>query len=515
VFLVVVVIRHLTEHLHLRVPQLSLYAPAHHARAFVPLPRFAWTAFTVPTAPQALAMVLAAAITAVVSCTSYSQDIYVPNPLFDTTASQYLRYSANRTGALAFALLPALILSAARKNLVAHATGWSLDSWNIFHRFLGRLATVLAAAHTVLYCAYIVERGEAFGPQWRLAYWWGGVTAGVGMLWLAGPPSVRWARRWSYEGFLWGHVLSSLLVVYMCAVHVFWVLSVEWLWVAAGLWAFDRGVRLWLAVGWGGCEGIAETRGNVVRLEVTVPVRKVGDAGPGLFVYLRFPGLRWSKSHPFSVSHVKRLGDTLAAAPEETPLLPTSEGKPSGQVQLTFVIRPYSGLTKALHTHAATPSTGHALRVAVEGPYHHRIPLPPRTLFLAAGVGIALVLPYLRAEPQEAHWVLGRAEDLWALQRVLEETPDRGLQGLKVWLTFGGHVQTEVLRELARVDVKVVWEKPAVRHVVQLWLSAGGDAGGKTRTAVMACGPERFLDACRSTVDALEGVEYWEEVSTK
>ncbi|KAI5853542.1 ferric reductase like transmembrane component-domain-containing protein [Tricharina praecox] len=462
-------------------------------------------------------MVLTTMITAVVSCTSYSQDIYVPNPLFTTTTSQYLRYSANRTGVLSFALLPALVLSAARKNILAHATGWSLDSWNVFHRFLGRLAAVLTAVHTVLFCAYIVERGERFAPQWRLQYWWGGVAAGVGMLWLAGPPSVRWARRRSYEVFLWGHVLATLVVVYTCAVHVFWVLSVEWLWAAAGLWLLDRGLRLWLGVGGGECEGIAQTRGDVVRLQVTVPAKSVGDARPGLFFHLRFPGLRWGESHPFSVAHVKRLGDsvTSVASSEATSLLPTSGGKHNGRLQLTFIIRPYSGMTKALHAYAATPSTGSALSVGVEGPYYHHIPLPPRTLFLAAGVGIALVLPYLRAEPQEAHWVLGRSEDLWALQSVLEETPNRGLEGLRVWLTFRGRPEMQILRELARVGARVVWERLPIRDAVEAWVGVGASGEGKTRLAVMACGPERFLDACRSTVGAFEGVEYWEEVSTK
>ena len=230
-------------------------------------------------------------------------------------------------------------------------------------------------------------------------------------------------------------------------------------------------------------------------------------------MYLGFPALgRW-QAHPFSIADV---AGTRGA--ETTPLL-EPEQKAAGGLVLTFAIRPYSGITRKLLAWARE-HPGAPIEVRVEGPFRHHIRLPEgpasEVVFLAAGVGFALVLPFLlhrRHEGlQSAHWVVGRKEDLWAIEEVLAQKAAGALEGLTVWMsyaaTWGTVEDEEVWAGLKRLGVIVMRNRLSIGEVLAVM-------GTEGERAVMACGPERFLDECRACVDGLEGVEYWEEVSTK
>jgi NAD(P)H-flavin reductase len=247
-------------------------------------------------------------------------------------------------------------------------------------------------------------------------------------------------------------------------------------------------------------KGRAMVKGSVVRLEVMVDAKVIPEM-PGGYVFLRFLDLKagWWQSHPFSVAAVKALENCVEQEEEGTPLL-----KRAGKIVATFVIRPYGGMTKTLHAAGLAD-----MRIRVEGPYRHRIPLPHRTMFLAAGVGVALVLGFLVEGAAEAHWAVGRAEDLWALEPVFKEIPDMGLRRLTVWYVFEDEEVPGAI-ELVRLGIKLVRGRLSVEDAVTEWIKDGPE-----RQAVMACGPERFLDACRAVAGTYERVEYFEEASTK
>ncbi|RPA87476.1 hypothetical protein BJ508DRAFT_410245 [Ascobolus immersus RN42] len=399
-----------------------------------------------------------------------------------------------------------MILAVARKNYLVEATRWSYDSWNIFHRFLGRASLFFAVVHTALYCGYVYEKGENFGPLWSLNYWNAGVAGTLAMCWLAGPPSVRWARQRDYEFFLALHVLMTVGLLYLCFVHIFWMFSVEWLWGAVAVWGMDRAMRLWLSQG-ATSKAISEIKGEVIRLTVPVGPGKALLKKPGQFVYLRFPQLSWIQKHPFSIAGVREVTavDMVDTGDDAVPLLNT--GKQHQHLELVFTIRPYRGVTKALHALGNT-----TVQVAVEGAYKHHIPLPDDTVFFAAGVGFALVLGYLRARKGgKAYWAVGRSEDLWAFEELFAECEEGELDGLMI--NYSGLRMADADR-LERLGIKINKSRLRISEVLDEW-EQDSLKGEKGERAVMACGPERFLDECRVCVDALDGVEYWEEVSTK
>lgn len=419
---------------------------------------------------------------------------------------------------LSFACFPPMLLAVARKNMLVEATRWSYDSWNIFHRFLGRASLALAAVHTALYFAYAWDRADDFSKLFRATYWNAGVAACVAMCWLAGPPSIRWARARNYEFFLFVHVLITIAFLYVCFVHVFWIFSVEWLWAACACWAADRLIRLWSSQ-WVAKGATTLVQGDVVRLTIPVEAGKAMLNTPGQFVYLRFPTLSWFQKHPFSIAGVRAVGsvevdqeveeeDEERLLEEGQEALPLMKGKKVQQLELVFTIRPFRGATKALH------ALGNGnVPVCVEGAYKHHIPLPQDTVFFAAGVGFALVLGYLRARGDggRAYWAVGKAEDMWAFEDLLSECEDGELDGLVVY--YSG-VRTEEADRLQRMGITVVRRRLRIQEVLEEWDEEWAK-GEKRERAVMACGPERFLDELRICVDAMEGVEYWEEVSTK
>jgi NAD(P)H-flavin reductase len=80
---------------------------------------------------------------------------------------------------------------------------------------------------------------------------------------------------------------------------------------------------------------------------------------------------------------------------------------------------------------------------------------------------------------------------------------------LTVWCAFEDEEVPGIL-DLVRLGMKLVRRRLSVEDAVTEWIEDSPE-----RQAVMACGPERFLDACRVAAEMTERVEYFEEVSTK
>lgn len=66
---------------------------------------------------------------------------------------QAARYIADRTGIICYATLPILWIFSGRNNIFLWLTGWSFSTFNIFHRHVARIATVLAIVHSIGYTA--------------------------------------------------------------------------------------------------------------------------------------------------------------------------------------------------------------------------------------------------------------------------------------------------------------------------------------------------------------------------
>lgn len=111
---------------------------------------------------------------------------------FPTKQKQILRYVSDRTGIISFANFPIIWLFGMRNNMLMWATGWDFGTYNNFHRWVARIATVQAIIHSIGYTILIfigmsyarrmmvianiaAEGGWSyFLYWWTLMFWWAG-----------------------------------------------------------------------------------------------------------------------------------------------------------------------------------------------------------------------------------------------------------------------------------------------------------------------------------------------------
>ncbi|KAK9384276.1 ferric reductase NAD binding domain-containing protein [Lipomyces mesembrius] len=92
------------------------------------------------------------------------------NTIYFTQAIMAARNIGDRSGVLGMALFPILFLSGGRNNLLMFFTGWSFETFNVFHRWIGRVMFVQFAVHSWAYTYYYSHLGEYRGFS-NAAYW--------------------------------------------------------------------------------------------------------------------------------------------------------------------------------------------------------------------------------------------------------------------------------------------------------------------------------------------------------
>ena len=96
---------------------------------------------------------------------------------FGSPFGQMTRYLSDRTGTISFINFPMLWLFGMRNNFAMWLTGWDFATYNNFHRWIARIATVEAVIHTIGYTILVLDNG---GLPYLLAYfedWWWNASA--------------------------------------------------------------------------------------------------------------------------------------------------------------------------------------------------------------------------------------------------------------------------------------------------------------------------------------------------
>ncbi|KAH8085341.1 ferric reductase like transmembrane component-domain-containing protein [Filobasidium floriforme] len=300
--------------------------------------------------------------------------------------AQLCRYVADRTGIMAIWNLPLLWLTATRNDILLWVCGWSFADLNLFHRWVGRVATVLAVIHSVAY-AWIARSHLA--RNLAKEYWYCGLIATVSMVLLI-PLSIRSIRMAAYEVFLVVHIALALV----CLVTMFYHVRIfngsydPWLWACVGIWVTERFLRLvrlvlfsWKGLNWSTSNAIitAEDSSEDHLLRLTVSTALTYTPQPGTYYFLYFPST-WSpwENHPFTLSGWSKRAD--------------------GQTDLHFLVKEQKGATRRLARRTRRAGNRLECRVWVEGPYGRSAPLKEykNVLMVAGGSGIASALPYLQ-----------------------------------------------------------------------------------------------------------------------
>lgn len=443
-----------------------------------------------------------------------------------------------RSGTLAVVNMLPLIIFAGRNNPFIWMLKISFDTYNLLHRWLGRIVVIEIFIHTVAWAIPAVA-DEGWGDAFRsvtegsfIGSGFIGTIALVLLMILAVSP----LRHAFYETFLNVHILLALVAFVATWVHCAtsglagglpqlpYIMSVMALWFAD---RFVRFLRLaytnWSRKGFTDayCEAMP---GEVTRVTLHLPRYK--DIRPGTHAYLRFAGITSWESHPFSIAWVEHSGGEALPTSEKSPLNGVVD-KSQATTVVSFIIGAQTGLTRKLFQEASLSPKGVRLRAAMEGPYagHHNLDSYGHLVLFAGSTGITHQISYLRHHLQGYNdatvatrrltliWVVRTYESLeWIrpfMDTVLQVPNRKDVLRIQVFVTRPTNPQDIVSTSSTvtlfpgRPNIPLLLSKEVQEQVGAM--------------VVSVCGPGALADDVRGAVRAVQGdtvVDFIEESFT-
>ena len=92
---------------------------------------------------------------------------------YDNESTQIWRYFSDRTGYLSYANVLVFFLFGTRNNFLIWLTGWSFATFNHFHRWVARIATLEAVLHSIGYTVFDFQDGgfADYAEDFARQYW--------------------------------------------------------------------------------------------------------------------------------------------------------------------------------------------------------------------------------------------------------------------------------------------------------------------------------------------------------
>jgi predicted ferric reductase len=317
-------------------------------------------------------------------------------------------------------LIPICVL-ATIKNPLVNALDISYDSFNLVHRWLGRLSILEGVAHTLCWMIAKVQKAGWSAVQRSFthsSFIYTGLIATVGFVAL-GLHSSKVVRSLAYEFFLHSHVLLVAMTFAGLWIHLeglpqqMFLLAAIITWVGSRLWRLCT--LLYRSCGHGGSYAAIEPlpRGAV---RVSLTCARPWKVRPGQTLYLSIPSIGWLTLHPFSVAWAESGTDTdldpmkikskYSGYSDKTGGLAytvraVGEGSPEPSRTIELIIKQKTGFTSTLWTRAQQGggSGRLVLPAYVEGPYGHETSLASfgALVLFATGVGITHHMLYVRS----------------------------------------------------------------------------------------------------------------------
>lgn len=426
-----------------------------------------------------------------------------------------------RTGHLAVINMVPLVVLAGRNNPLIPLLRVSFDTYNLFHRWIGRIVVLESVAHTVAWAVNMHRARGWAGIQKRIAEdtftQYGLVATAAMVIILFQAPSM--VRHAFYETFLHLHqflALAAFLGVYVHAQkgHLPQRRYVNWM---ISLWILERLARIariiYRNISYRSCTKVTVEAMPGEACRVTFDIRRPWRFTPGCHVYAYLPGVSLWMSHPFSIAWSEvRPTPYPSLEDEKLPSNKSDLGLPvinRMTTSISLVMCKRTGMTSRLYNKAKASPTGIiTMYGAIEGPYggHESLDSYGTVVLFAGGVGITHQLSYVRhlIEGNEAGTVATRKIVLvWSVRTT--ET----LEWIRPWMD-----QILVLpnrRQMLKILLFVTKPRSA-REVVsrsETVLMYPGRANPrvilekemKTRVgavAVTVCGPGAFADDVRA-----------------
>ncbi|KAL3496097.1 ferric reductase NAD binding domain-containing protein [Aspergillus germanicus] len=484
---------------------------------------------TLPTRFQTL-LILALLTVNVVLCV-------VAVPFDDTSEGSLGRRMRHRFGVMAVANLVPLVLCSGRNNPLIPLLGVPYDTFNLQHRWLGRIVVLEGLAHVFAYC---IPKAAEVG--------WDGVGAALrestllrnGLvticlftaLFLHSPSPIRHAF---YETFAHLHLAMAAVSFAFLWMHLQGRHSQSYLLAAIILWAFERTIRMSriLYRGWGvnpTTATVEVTPGDAVKVTLRIP--QPWTPAPGQNIFLCIPSIGWWTFHPFSVCWADGPTKTDEEVEENDEEEKIGATVPRKAETVTLLIRRRTGFTDKLFQRARKAMDCQLTMAAcVDGPYGggmgtNTMESYGTVLLFAAGIGITYQMPFIR------HLVHGYAKGIVAVRRLVlvwvVRTPEHldwvrewmekifemegyaGVLSIRIFITLPCDIKE--IRWLENVPTRVV-EIRGGRPDVDLILRREADRQIGAM-GVLVCGTGSFSDdvraACRK-VQPRSQVDYIEE----
>jgi predicted ferric reductase len=329
-----------------------------------------------------------------------------------------------RSGTLALVNMVPLIIFAGRNNPLIGLLKISFDTYNLLHRWMGRMVVAETIIHTIAWAVVQVADGGWQSVYAKMLHNRFIASGGAGTLCMVFLVilSIGPIRHAFYETFLTTHIVLAFIVFTCTWVHCAspqipgglpqlpWIVAIFLLWFAERL---ARVVRIvycnWSERGY--TQAFVEPMpGEVTRVTLNLP--RYVDVKPGSHAYLRFAGVNAWENHPFSIAWVQHHPETLTLPTDEKELL----GKEKlVKTSVSFIIGAHTGITRQLYNKAIQAKVpAIRMRAAFEGPYagHHSLDSYGHVVLFAGATGITHQLSYIK------HLIEGYANNTVSTRRI-------------------------------------------------------------------------------------------------
>lgn len=344
-----------------------------------------------------------------------------------------------RSGTLCAANMVPLIILASRNNPLIGMLHISFDTYNLMHRWMGRVVVAEGVIHTVAWLVVQVNDGGWPRVNYRILHESFIASGTVGTVAMVVLLIVSWAplRHAFYETFLTTHIVLGIVIIACTWVHcvtaeiagglpqITYVIAFVVLWLSERL----ARVVLSLYTSWsryGLPDAVVEVLpGDCCRVTIHLP--RFVDAKPGTHAYLRFLNVAPYDSHPFSIAWVQHKPRSATGSDHDGEgALPMTEKdmlEASGNYKNThllrttvsFIVAAQTGFTRQLYDRARERGQRSVtLKALFEGPYagHHSLDSYGHAVLVAGATGITHQISYLR------HLVQGFGNGVVATRRI-------------------------------------------------------------------------------------------------
>ncbi|CCH41324.1 Ferric reductase transmembrane component [Wickerhamomyces ciferrii] len=315
----------------------------------------------IPSRMESVVILLFVSFNILISTFHYNFD-YSPR----TWAYMFTQLVSDRTGIIAFSMIPLLIIFAGRNNLLTSLTGIPFKAFIHYHKWVARLMWINAFIHSITYIYRSIMFNEISTYFLQIYIQWG--TVGIVASFVILLQAYHFFRTMSYEVFLVTHIVLAIVFVIACFYHCYDIGYLEWIYVSWAIWGADRVQRIIRMCMFGFRDAEIEFISDDT-FKVTVKHNKLFKPFPGSFAYIYFitPTMFW-QSHPFTIID-----------------------EASNENECTAYIKAKAGITNRLKKHLGqVPGNKKTIKISIEGPYGHRAPAEKydTALLLAGGNGI-------------------------------------------------------------------------------------------------------------------------------